>query len=438
MYQGDLLNSPLRLQTEYAMQRLPQPSSKSSLFVFVVFGALMLVAFLQASAAVNQLSFNPAALRFGEVIVGRKATLAAVITNNGSSSITLSTISVNGATYSVSGLPLPVSLGAGQSVSFTVTFSPTATGLASASIAFNGNAAHLSLGGWGVSSQSLTSNPPNLAFGDVQTGSTETLHVTVTNSEATSISISQQSPSAGFATTNLSLPLTLAPGDSYTFGIVFSPSSTGAVSGMFRGLSSGNGVLIGIPLTGTGTAAGQLTISPASINFGNVTVGTSSTKTGTLAATGASVTISSADSSSSEFVLSGMSFPSTIAAGQSASYSMTFTPQSSGAASATLSFVSNASNSPTVQSLSGTGVVPQQYSVSLSWDASTSPVVGYNVYRGSKSGGRYARINTILDPKTTYVDSNVAASQTYYYVTTSVNSSGQESAYSNQVKVVIP
>ena len=419
------------------MQRLPQPSSKSSVFVFVVFGALILVAFLQASAAPNQLSFNPVALRFGEVIVGQQATLAADVTNNSSSSITLSTISVDGAAYSVNGLTLPVKLAAGQNVSFTVTFSPTATGLASGSIAFNGNAPHLNLSGWGAS-QSLTSNPPSLAFGDVQTGSTETLGVTVTNAAAHSITMSQESTSAGFATKNLSLPLTLAPGDSYTFDIVFSPSSTGAVSGKFRGLSSSNGVLIGIPLTGTGTAAGQLTISPARINFGHVTVGTSSTQTGTLAATGASVTISSEHSNSSEFVLSAMSFPLTIAAGQSASYSVTFTPQSSGAASATLSFVSNASNSPTVQSLSGTGVAPQQYSVSLSWDASTSPVVGYNVYRGSQSGGPYAKINTTLDPNTTYVDSSVASSQTYYYVTTAVNSSGQESAYSNQVQAMIP
>jgi hypothetical protein len=371
-------------------------------------------------------------------VVGQKATLAATVTNNGSTSVTLSTMSVNGATYSATGLTLPVALGAGQSASFSVTFNPTAAGLATGSIAFNSNAAVLNLRGWGVSSQSLTSNPPNLAFGNVQAGSTKTLFVTLTNSEASSITIPQQSTSVNFAASGLSLPLTLAAGHSFTFSIVFCPSSSGAVTGTFEGLNSGNGLLVGIPLTGTGTAAGQLAVSPATINFGNVTVGQSSSQTGTLSVSGASVTVSSATSSSSEFALAGISFPTTIAAGQSASYSVTFTPQSSGIASATLSFASNASNSPTVQSLSGTGVAAQQYSVSLSWNASTSPVVGYNVYRGSKSGGPYSKVNSIVDPSTNYTDNNVAPSQTYYYVTTAVNSSGQESAYSNQVQAVIP
>lgn len=400
--------------------------------------AFAFIAFVRTSAAANQLTFNPNGLRFGEVVVGQKTTLAASLTNNGSTSTTLSTMRVNGVAYSVTGLALPVTLGAGQGISFTVTFSPTATGLATGGIAFNGNAADINFRGWGVSSAALTSNPPNLAFGNVQAGTTKTLLVTLTNSEASRITISQQTTSTGFATENLPLPLTLAAGQSFTFGIVFSPSASGSASGVFEGLNSGNGLLIAIPLTGTGTAAGQLTVSPATINFGNVTVAQSSTQTGTLSASGASVTISSAESSSSEFVLGGMSFPSTIAAGKSASYSVTFTPQSSGTVSATLSFASNASNSPTVQSLSGTGVAPQQYSVSLSWTASTSPVVGYNVYRGSTSGGPYSKINTTLDPSTTYTDSSVATGQTYYYVTTAVNSNGQESTYSNQVQAVVP
>ena len=38
----------------------------------------------------------------------------------------------------------------------------------------------------------------------------------------------------------------------------------------------------------------------------------------------------------------------------------------------------------------------------------------------------------------TYVDSTVAASSTYYYVVTSVDSAGVESLYSNEVTAVIP
>lgn len=78
------------------------------------------------------------------------------------------------------------------------------------------------------------------------------------------------------------------------------------------------------------------------------------------------------------------------------------------------------------------------YSTALSWDASTSQVVGYYVYRGSQSGGPYSKLNSAPDPNTSYTDNSVQTGQTYYYVTTAVNNSGQESSYSNQVTAVIP
>jgi fibronectin type 3 domain-containing protein len=118
---------------------------------------------------------------------------------------------------------------------------------------------------------------------------------------------------------------------------------------------------------------------------------------------------------------------------------VTFTPQASGSTSATLAFVSNASNSPTQQTATGSGVPAPQHSVGLSWNASNSQgVVGYNVYRGGVSGGPYSQINTSLDGSMNYTDTQVVAGQTYYYVTTAVDGSGMESAYSNEAQAVIP
>jgi hypothetical protein len=196
---------------------------------------------------------------------------------------------------------------------------------------------------------------------------------------------------------------------------------------------------LNLPLTGTGVAAGQLAVSPSSLNFGNVTVGSNAQLGGKLTASGASVTVNSVNISNSEFTISGLTFPVQIPAGQDVTFTVTFTPQAAGAASGTASFVSNASNSPTGESLSGTGVNPQQHSVDLSWTASNSPdISSYNVYRGTVSGGPYAKIGSVQAPTTAYTDSNVTNSQTYYYVTTAVNSNNQESSYSNQAKAVIP
>ena len=78
------------------------------------------------------------------------------------------------------------------------------------------------------------------------------------------------------------------------------------------------------------------------------------------------------------------------------------------------------------------------HTVNLSWDASTSPVNGYNVYRGADPNGPYTKINSTLDAATSYSDSTVQSGQTYYYVTTAVGTDNVESAYSNQTEAVIP
>ncbi len=89
-------------------------------------------------------------------------------------------------------------------------------------------------------------------------------------------------------------------------------------------------------------------------------------------------------------------------------------------------------------SLSGTGVQPVTHMVSLSWTASTSTVTGYNVYRSTVSGGPYTKVNSSVVAATTYSDSAVQASTTYFYVITSVDAQGVESAYSNEVSVTVP
>ena len=79
------------------------------------------------------------------------------------------------------------------------------------------------------------------------------------------------------------------------------------------------------------------------------------------------------------------------------------------------------------------------HTATLSWTASSSPNVTYNVYRGTTSGGPYAtKVNSAPITGLSYVDTTVQAGQTYYYVATAVNSDALESAYSNQAPATIP
>jgi hypothetical protein len=217
-----------------------------------------------------------------------------------------------------------------------------------------------------------------------------------------------------------------------------------AILGIIWGLTGchGGGAVTDSSGAGTNSQASQVTfqlaIAPASLDFAAVSISSSSTLPVVITNTGsASVTISNIATTGAGFRVSGPVLPYSLAAGQENSLQVTFSPSATGNATGSLSVVSNATNSPAIASLSGDGV--NQSSVTLTWAPSTSGgVIGYNVYRGTISGGPYAKLNSSLDANTAYTDGTVEAGQTYYYVTTAVNSEGLESAYSNQATAAIP
>jgi hypothetical protein len=87
---------------------------------------------------------------------------------------------------------------------------------------------------------------------------------------------------------------------------------------------------------------------------------------------------------------------------------------------------------------SGLASVAVSHSVSLKWSPSSSAGISYyKVYRGNISGGPYTLLKSGITAMS-FIDSSVQSGSTYYYVTTAVNSSGKESAYSGVAKAVIP
>ena len=286
----------------------------------------------------------------------------------------------------------------------------------------------------------LSAGSTSLNFGNVAVGSSKTLPLTLSNGtgQSASIQVSQFSVSgSAFHASGVALPITLAAGQSAIVNVAFQPLAGGATSGTISISSTAANPLLTLSLSGTGLAAGQLGVSPASMNFGNVTVGSSQSQTGTLTAGSSSVVISSSNWTGNGFSLSGLSFPVTLQAGQSVPFTVTFTPQLSGSVTGSVSFLSNATNSPGNETWSGNGVQPAQHSVSLSWNPDPSGVQGYYVYRGGQSGGPYTRISPLL-PAASYTDSNVVSAQTYYYVVTALGTNSIESGYSNQAVATIP
>ena len=415
--------------------RLPQSSRSSLCFYFLFVIVLVMLPLPQAGAVAQQLTSSPAALRFGTVTIGQTEDQLLALTNNGQTAVTVSGTSATSSEFSISGLSLPKVIPAGQSVVFSVVFAPNAAGWTSGRISFTSDASNksysLQVGGAGVTKEAVIASPGSLAFGKVAVGKSATLPLTLTNNEPWKQTINSfQVSGTGYSVSGATAPLTLAPGESVTLQVIFNPQGEGLTGGgVFV-----SGPALNVPCNGTGTAVGQLSLSPASLNFGSVELGTTATQGSTFTAAGGSVTISSAASSNSQYGVTGVSFPLTINSGQSVSFSVSFAPKTTGKSSAKLTFSSDASGSNIQESLVGNGTNP---SITLSWNASTSQVSGYNLYRGT-TAGVYAKLNSILDPGTSYTDTTVTPGTKYYYVATAVDASGRESAYSTPVAVTVP
>ena len=394
------------------------------------------------TAAAGTLSASPSSLTFGSVTVGANQLLSTKITNTGGSSVTISQVSISGTGFTLSPVTTPITLAAGANTTISATFAPNAAGSTSGTITVTSNASNSSLSiplsGTGISAGDLSPNPSSLSFSNVTVGSNQTQSVKVTNTGGTSVTISQAAISGtGFSLSGITTPVTVAAGASTSFNVIFAPTAAGDVTGSVTITSNATNPTLTIPLSGTGTAAvGQLSVTPTTLAIGSVVVGTSGTGTGTLSASGASVTVTAATSNNPQFVISGLSLPVTIAAGKSVSFTVTFTPTATGSASATLTFTSNAQPSTTTESVTATATAAPIYSVALVWTASTSPnISGYNIYRAvyTTACGSFTKINTLLNAGVTYTDTVVVDGTNYCYATTAVNTSNEESSYSNIV-----
>jgi hypothetical protein len=399
---------------------------------------------LTGSGTVPGLGVSPAAVNFKGVVVGNSATATLNLSNTGSAAVTISQASVTGTGFTISGLAAGLTIQPGQNSSFAAQFQPTSTGSASGSISISSNSPNspmtIALTGTGTQPE-IGAIPSSAPFGNVTVGNTNSQTITLTNGGTANLKISQGSVSGnGFKITGLSTPLTLTPGSNATFNAVFTPTGAGKVTGSISLANDAPSSPYTIALSGTGVAGTQLlSFNVSSLSFGNVNVGSNTSLPATLTNTGNSnVTISSANTTGAGFTVSGVSSGESLSPNQSIPVTVQFAPSAAGAVNGNLTIVSNATNSPTSISLSGTGT-QQTQTVALGWTASKSSVIGYNVYRGTVTGGPYSsKLTSSPVAATQFTDTTVQSGQTYYYVVTSVDSNDVESVDSGQASASIP
>jgi Cep192 domain 4/Abnormal spindle-like microcephaly-assoc'd, ASPM-SPD-2-Hydin/HYDIN/CFA65/VesB-like, Ig-like domain len=251
------------------------------------------------------------------------------------------------------------------------------------------------------------SQPTGVDFGDVTVGTSSTQTVVVTNSGHSNATISAATVTgSGFNYMGPALPVTLSRGQSVNLTISFAPSAAGVSSGNLSLSTSGNVSPNGIPLTGTGVQSQQtllLTVSPQSVSFGNVPVGSNGSQTVSLLNTGnGPVNVSQATMAGNGFGMTGLALPITLGPGQSSAFTVSFAPAGAGSASGNISVVSNAANSVSTVALSGMGVQPQ-ISVapgSVSFGAVTVGQTSSQAVTLTNAGGAPLNITQLAGPGT--------------------------------------
>ena len=398
------------------------------------------------------LTASPTSISFGQVAVGSKSSQPLTLTSDGNAPLVISAITISGSQFSGDVPSLPVTLQPGEQLKLTLTYEPTADGPASGTVAITSNdssgPATISLGGTGTTATSpqLTVSPMTVDFGNVALNTTANKTITLTSSGTAVLTINSVDISGtGFTVSGANFPVTLNPKDSVTLQVKFDPQAAGDVTGKLTITSnSSTGATTVVELSGTGTittTVPKLQVSSTSLDFGDVTVG--STKTLNLALTSsgtAPVTINSVTIKGAGFSDSGQAFPLTLKPNDSVTLKVQFDPAAAGAVTGQLTISSNSSTGATTQvQLSGTGTAVQ-HEVDLNWNAPSSspdPVAGYNIYRSS-DGKSFTRLNSSPESQASYADNNVQSGATYVYEVKSVDASGVESGPSNQITLSIP
>lgn len=215
-------------------------------------------------AGIASLSTLVGTVTFNNVTVGTPVTQQVPISAAGTLPVTITSVSVSGTGFSVSGPALPFTLNPGQIVAESVQFAPTDVSSVTGKLTIVGNTTTevpftIVLAGTAEEPPvaTLTADSTSIQFGSVIDGDTATQLLTLTSTGTEPVAISSISTSgANFTESGITTPLTLSPNATATIAVQFAPTTTGVA---FQGLmtvvsNASSGSPLSITLTGTGVA----------------------------------------------------------------------------------------------------------------------------------------------------------------------------------------
>ena len=244
---------------------------RSSTLIFTHGGPAGPLSAALTGTGVAPVSLAPTSLSFGNVMLGTtSAAKTATLTNAlpvalpiMAVNVTLGFVRTGGTCPTGAGI-----LATNASCTILVAFAPTVAGAAPGTLMVshsgNANPPSISLSGTGLSQ--LATSPSTVSFSTrtVGTPPSSLKNITVTNKTAAAITLGSPTTSGDFAVASSTCGV-LAAGAKCVIGVTFSPTATGGRAGTLSIVYSGVGSPIQITLSGTGNAAGlvSLAVTPA-------------------------------------------------------------------------------------------------------------------------------------------------------------------------------
>src|SRR5579862_1891182 len=308
-------------------------------------------------------TLSPGSLTFGGQGLGTTSPSQPVaLINGGNTTLNVSSITFTGANSGDFGQTNNCSsVGPGDSCTINVNFTPGGLGTRTALLNVNDDGANspqtASLTGTGVTAVTLSSS--SISFGSVFIGSSSTARpVTLSNNQSVPLTDINITISGSSAYTQVNTCGTSIPANGQcTITVTFRPTTTGPQTGTVNINDSASNSPQTISLTGSGAVA--LSLSPTSLNFGTVKVGTTSAAKSItivnhekIAVTFSNVQITGANSSNFSIASNTCT---NLQAGANCSVSITFSPSAQGTRKATLTLTDSAPNSPQTAPLQGVG-----------------------------------------------------------------------------------
>ena len=314
-----------------------------------------------ASLALTSLTFT------GTTAGVTTAAQTVVLTNTGNATLNFTIppniTGVNSSEFAIFSNTCPASLAAGANCAISITFTPSAAGtqLAALSIADNAPGSPQTVSLIGLA-PAVTVAPTSLTFADRPVGTTSAAQtVTLTNSGSAELLISSIGTTGDFTKSD-ACGASLAAGANCVISVTFKPTAVGNRYGTLVITDNAANSPQTVLLAGNGQAVPTVSLTPASLTFGDQALTTTSgPQTVTLTNIGgaplaiSSVTITGANGG--DFAITSSTCTGTFAAGAGCVMTVVFAPTAEGLRVASIRIDDDAPDTPQTVPLTGNGIL---------------------------------------------------------------------------------